>query len=705
MKNTTSFILSLFLCSSLLGQGTDANASRQTLEEIAVQGTQLEGLDLSRSTVLGSGELESRKVNTLGDLSGLAPNLYLSENGIKSFGDVLTIRGIGNTQFFGSPGVQMYVDGVPQGNVFSYGSNLYDLEAVEVLKGPQLSRFGKLAPGGAINLITRKPGDEQVNRVSASYATFNTQKYDLASSGPMDGDLSYSLAVQRSSSDGFLSNSAGRNNDSESWNGGLRLHWDGGEGTRATLGLSFATHELGAQPIVLRDGGDFYDRSTNFDEYTEIDQNQQFLKIQHELDSGTLLSITNRNEWKMNPNRLDIDLSNEPNQYTGPPVMFINHLDSLHYMTSTIQQNQDTWSQEFHYTNTSSDDFSWSIGTYFGDDEVEGVATRFVGVPVGLNTYMGMGIPTTYLLKSQNLAASLNLEKAVSEIDLLSFDLRHDDFDKSMLRTNMGVQTHDSSKDFSGIAGSANWQRKLSDTTSLNLRIGYTEKPGGYSAFTSTPGDEVFSEEKITSYEASLDLSPSETWQVNFTAFFNDIEDYQFELNEPLTMNYYLENADEASVYGIEVDSTWLIEGGWAFSASYGLMESEFEKVSVPTLPALSNLNGKQLTFVPSHSLSLLLSHELDNGLSYQVGSRTIGKSYYWDNTGTNSDDNIGAYTLIDAGIGYEINDWDITVFGTNLTDEEYYTSLVSTLGFGNGNAPGVAGSPRVIGLSISREF
>ena len=87
------------------------------------------------------------------------------------------------------------------------------------------------------------------------------------------------------------------------------------------------------------------------------------------------------------------------------------------------------------------------------------------------------------------------------------------------------------------------------------------------------------------------------------------------------------------------------------------------------------------------------------------MGSRTIGKSYYWDNTGANSDDNIGAYTLIDANIAYAVNDWNLAVFGSNLTDEEYYTSLVSNLGFGNGNAPGVAGSPRVIGLSISREF
>ena len=541
---------------------------------------------------MGSSELESRKANTLGDLSGLAPNLYLSENGIKSFGDVLTIRGIGNTQFFGSPGVQMYVDGVPQGNVFSYGSNLYDLEAVEVLKGPQLSRFGKLAPGGAINLITRKPGDEQVNRVSASYATFDTQKYDLASSGPMDGDLSYSLAVQRSLSDGFLNNSAGRDNDSESWNGNLKFYWDGGEGTRATLGLSFATHELGAQPLVMRNQTDFYARNVNtLDEKTDIDQNQQFLKVQHDTELGELTSITSRNDWEMNPNLLDIDFN-------------------FGTFTSTIQQEQVSLSQEFRLESQKDEEIDWVAGLFYSDDEVKGTASRFVG----------MNIVTQYVLDSENLAGFASFAKPLSDSDTFGLSARYDRFDKGMSRTNTLSAPINKSNDFSGISGSANWQREISDTTSLNLRIGYAEKPGGYSAFTGTAGQEVFSEEKITSYEASLDLSPSETWQVNFTAFFNDIEDYQFELNGA-GMDYYLENADEASVYGIEVDSTWLLEGGWAFSASYGLMESEFEKVS-----ALSALNGKQLSFVPSHSLSLLLSHDLENGLSYQIGSRTIGK-------------------------------------------------------------------------------
>jgi iron complex outermembrane receptor protein len=191
------------------------------------------------------------------------------------------------------------------------------------------------------------------------------------------------------------------------------------------------------------------------------------------------------------------------------------------------------------------------------------------------------------------------------------------------------------------------------------------------------------------------------SWNFGIKGFLNDIKNFQFEQPVIGTSNYYLENAEEASVYGVEIDSLWNLSGGWTFAASYGLTDSEFEKVS-----ALPTLVGKQLTFVPDHSLSLVLGHELDNGLSYQVGSRTVGKTFFWDNTGANTNDVIDSYTLLEAQIGYTFNDWNFNIFGTNLTDEEYYTSLVSSLNqLTGGTAPGVVGSPRVIGLSISKEF
>ena len=169
IKYTLTLIL---FAGTLQAQEFDSNDAKATLPELAVQGSSMGEIDLSRASILSGDTIESRKIASISDLSGLAPTLYVNSNGLQSYGDVITLRGIGNTQLFGSPGVQMYVDGVPQGNVFSYGAELYNLEGVEIFKGPQVAQFGKLAPGGAINLISRKPGNAKTQSVSASVASF-----------------------------------------------------------------------------------------------------------------------------------------------------------------------------------------------------------------------------------------------------------------------------------------------------------------------------------------------------------------------------------------------------------------------------------------------------------------------------------------------------------------------------------------------------
>ena len=149
------------------------------------------------------------------------------------------MRGIANTQLFGPAGVQLYVDGIPQADISSYSSTLYDIESVEILRGPQGHKFGKSVTGGAINIKTLAPTDKQVNRVAASYGTFDTQKYNINSSGPLDGDgFSYSLAVQRSLSDGYINNTSGNADTSETWHGSLRFSLDRGNGSKIGFGAN-----------------------------------------------------------------------------------------------------------------------------------------------------------------------------------------------------------------------------------------------------------------------------------------------------------------------------------------------------------------------------------------------------------------------------------------------------------------------------------
>jgi iron complex outermembrane receptor protein len=691
MKLKTALSLSLMPATLLLGQADKNNADAPVLDEIAIEGASIPELDLSRSSILTQDQVEDRQINNLVDLSGLSPNLHINNNSIQSYGDIITMRGIANTQLFGPAGVQLYVDGIPQADVSSYSSTLYDIESIEILRGPQGHKFGKSVTGGSINIKTKAPSDEQVNRITASYGTFDTQKYNINSSGPLDGEgFSYSVALQRALSDGYINNTSGNADTSETWHGSLRFLLDRGKGTKIIFGANFETHELGAQPLVLRNQADFYNRSTDFDESTEIDRNQQFLTVESELDGYTFFSITNRNDWSMNPNRVDLDLTN----------------NTVPAQESVIIQDQIEWSQEFRLESERGSEIEWVLGAFYSDSEIDGDATRSFGLTE----------QTVYNLESRNIAIFASVAKDLTDNDNLSIGLRYDNFEKSIDRSKDGfnfvfvpgpppniiptpypTDNFSDSNDFDSFSPTLNWERKITEGLIGNLRATYSEKPGGFSAYTLTDSQITFLEEETLSYEIGLLFSPTESWGLNLTAYLNDIENYQFELPDlnPLSTDYYVDNADEVTAKGIEVEGYVKPSENFTFSVAYGLCDSEYDKFDG------SVLAGKQVSFIPEHTLALSLNYEFDNGLHGQIGTKTIGDTHYWNYLGDNPTDKIDSYTLLDANLGYDWKSWEFSLFGLNLTDEEYYTSLVNNLT----GTPGIAGSPRVIGLSISKEF
>ena len=658
----------------------------ETLNEISVTGSSIPELDLTRSSILTKNQVEDRQIDNLVDLSGLSPNLHINNNSIQSYGDIMAIRGIANTQLFGPAGVQLYVDSIPQADISTYASTLYDVESIEILRGPKGHKSGKSVTGGAIHIKTETPSDQQVNRVSASYGTFDTQKYNINSSGPLDSDgFYYSVALQRALSDGFIHNTSGNADTSETWHGSLRLSLDQGNGTKIALGANFEKHELGSQPLVARNQANFYARSTDFDESTEIDRNQQFLTYENELDGYNFISITNRNDWSMNPNRVDLDLSTV-NTMASPA------------QTSVIVQDQIEWSQEFRIESEQDSEIDWVLGAFYADSEINGDATRSFGVTE----------QTTFRLKSRSLGIFSSISKNFTAVDLLSLGLRYDNFEKKISRTKTGFNflpptfapspykdLISQKKDFDSFSPSINWERKITDQLSANLRATYSEKPGGFSAYTITPSQIAFSEEETFSYEIGLLLAPTQSWGLNLTGFINEIKDYQFELPVTGSTNYYVANAEEVTARGIEIEGYIKPSEIFTFSLAYGLCNSEYDKFDG------SGLTGKQVSFIPEHTLAISLNYEFDNGIHGQIGTKTIGDTHYWNYDGSNPTEKISSYTLWDASLGYDWKDWKFKVFGSNLTDEEYYTSLVNNLT----GSPGIAGSPRVIGLSISRQF
>jgi iron complex outermembrane receptor protein len=699
MKLKTALSLSLMPATLLFGQADKNNADAPVLDEIAIEGASIPELDLSRSSILTQDQVEDRQINNLVDLSGLSPNLHINNNSIQSYGDIITMRGIANTQLFGPAGVQLYVDGIPQADVSSYSSTLYDVENIEVLRGPQGHRFGKSVTGGSVNIKTKAPSNEKVNRITASYGTFDTQKYNLNSSGPLDGEgFSYSVALQRALSDGYINNTSGNADTSETWHGSLRFSLDRGKGTKISFGANFETHKLGSQPLVLRNQADFYARSTDFDESTEIDRNQQFLTVKSELDDYTFFSITNRNDWSMNPNRVDLDMSN----FRGAE--------------STIIQDQIEWSQEFRIESKEGSELDWVIGSFYSNSEVEGQATRwyvfeYPSPPMPMSGIFNNSTETTtYVLDSENIGFFASISKNITEVDSLFGGIRYDYYDKSLQQSKNvlmpalpgffipvtnNTTSNIADNSFSTFSPTIQWNHEFSSLLSSFVRTTYSEKPGGFSSFTTDASQASFLEEETMSYEVSILFDPSKSWGLNLTAYLNKIENYQFELPVPNSTNYYVANADEVTAQGLEIEGYIKPSENFTFSAAYGLCDSEYDKFDG------SGLVGKQVSFIPEHTLALSLNYQFDNGLHGQVGTKTIGDTHYWNYDGSNPTDKIDSYTLLDANLGYDWKDWEISVFGLNLTDEEYYTSLVNNLP----GTPGIAGSPRVIGLSISREF
>ena len=114
-------------------------------------------------------------------------------------------------------------------------------------------------------------------------------------------------------------------------------------------GLNFESHELGAQPLVRRNPSDFYARSTDFDESTDIDRNQQFLSVEHELGESRLISITNRNDWSMNPNRVDLDMSAFP---ISTSIIIQDHIEWTQELRLESEEDSELAGFWVHFTRT-----------------------------------------------------------------------------------------------------------------------------------------------------------------------------------------------------------------------------------------------------------------------------------------------------------------------------------------------------------------
>ena len=143
--------------------------------------------------------------------------------------------------------------------------------------------------------------------------------------------------------------------------------------------------------------------------YKLADDTDYIEPVESELDGFNFFSITNRNDWSMNPNRVDLDTSTV-NTRASPA------------QTSIILQDQIEWSQEFRLESEEGSKLDWVLGAFYADSEIKGDATRSFGVTE----------QTVYNLESRNIGIFASVAKDLTENDNLSLGLRYDNFEKKI---------------------------------------------------------------------------------------------------------------------------------------------------------------------------------------------------------------------------------------------------------------------------------
>ena len=205
-----------------------------TIEEIVVtarkRSENLQDVPAAVSAFTGD-ELVERQIDRIEELQRLTPNLAIHEaSGLNPGAVQVFIRGIGSDPGF-DQGVGIYVDDVYLNRTFGAMLELYDVERIEVLKGPQGHLYGRNTIGGAIKYVTRRPGEETRAFFDAKVGTDNLQKVKVGASGALGENLFGSIAVMSENRDGYQTNlfDGDEYGSSDKQAGRITIDWDASE--------------------------------------------------------------------------------------------------------------------------------------------------------------------------------------------------------------------------------------------------------------------------------------------------------------------------------------------------------------------------------------------------------------------------------------------------------------------------------------------
>lgn len=679
-------------------------------------------------SAIGGTAMEERGIDDVANLQSYVPNLRVGQeqDGIK-----ITLRGIGiqGTSSITDNGVAFYQDNFYLSRPAGGSAVFYDVNRVEVLRGPQGTLYGRNATGGVINVISNEPSTSGFSgEAGASYGSRNLWELRGWLNAPLGDVAAVRLSAVYTEEDGYVKNLRGR--DLYGTRGDLTVRAQVKVGDVESVELllyglysklkgtgsanQFLARNIGGPPPVqalLRTLPPLIadPRVTDIDAPT-------FLIVETKLGFARLRKDFGGVEAYLQAGHMQQDSHNQQD-FDGSPVD-----------VSIFNKDQDNKSTsiEARLASSGSGPFSWIVGGYFFDEET--YILRRVRLK-GLTPGGVISLPDFILDEfgnSKTIAGFASATFALTDAFRLTGGVRYTEDKKDGRKITRGNFGQPFPPDLPNAMFPAQvkfdkvtWKTGVEYDVAPDV-LAYASVSNGYKAggFNLSSDGRPYDPETITAYELGVksDLF-DRTGRINVDAFYYDYTNLQLTTlgvaADGVTPGQFTTNAAASTIWGIELDTRWRLSERMTFTAGYSYIDAEFDEylnrdpLAGPG-PRI-DLSGNQLPFVSRHTVNVGLAYEVELGsgmLNIAVNSN-FHSAFFLREFNNFAIDRVPANTKTDLTLTYRLSDPGLRLTGyiTNIENNVERNNIYLTPGF-IGVSPATAYTkPRTIGVRVDYSF
>ncbi|TXS92769.1 TonB-dependent receptor plug domain-containing protein [Parahaliea maris] len=758
---TTRLLTSLVVAGSSMAVEASAAERASVLEEVIVTAQKREqSLREVPVTIsaLSANDLKDLRINDAMDIENYVTNIDIKGT-IAGTNPAITIRGIGlnDFNFNNNPAVGVYLDEVFLTSAAMLNFSTFDMERVEVLKGPQGTLYGRNTTGGAIGYFSRRPGSEWEGYATASAGNYGLYEFEGALNMPITDQWAARVAGRYSNRD-----------DSYQDN---------------TLGSQFEGSEQSTGRISLRYDGDALSLDTSI---SVFDQNAGFQGFKNRgylnptdpalgpcaaLQSGKPVRAPECSAVALGVGAtlLNVDFESFPDQRYGKvsyadgvagdgvateAALWIARLDyefsdfasitsvtslgrtdiemgeslygsakGYHYFETATDVEIEQASQELRF-NYSAETLDATLGMFYSRDSVrsdsvadatDGLATFYrVTMDQDTDAYAVFGQIDFHL--TPRLTVQIGARYSRESRDAVGGTTDLNPFDQSVVLYappelgGFGLPS-DFSGEFATSAGTAiaidddnvSWRLgasyNVSDSSMIYANITTGFKSGIVYADVTFSPEEMgpIDAENVVAYEAGIKSSLSgNTLEVSAAGFYYDYKDIQTLVPSDLGLTFA--NAEQADIGGFEAELKWLVTDGLQIRGGVGYLTTELHQDGLDGND-LPNSPKWQFNAIANYSPNIFESLSVDLQLDYKYTDSMYKEA---TNSMLSFVDN---YSLLNArlSIGGLDEDWRISLWTKNLLEEEYLEQVFIIDVFGI--TSDLYNTPRTYGLTASYNF